>query len=315
MNTEQDLQILWDRIDYRNGGSLLLERKYPLEWHVSYITETQKAIVFISSILPKEIESSKSIEIKMIKRFDGRYATSFVLTEKSQEQVFISMCANLIDYSGDALGEKDALRKVSFRFRQWQRLMAYKRLALMTTEAQKGLIGELIYLEKVIASGKDIQSAIEGWVGPDGADQDFVYDGVWHEIKSVGVASTEVKISSVEQLGNDSAPGELVIERLDKCAPETEGSFTLNQMVKKINNLLQTDGDVLDTFVGKLNALGYISLPEYDKTKYKFSGEEIYHVDSKFPRIIRSELRPEITNINYLLSIPGISNWKKKITN
>ena len=153
MNTERDLQTLWNSIDYRNGGSLLLERKHPLEWHVSYVTETQKAIVFVSKYPPQEIESSKSIAITMAKRFDGRFATSFVLTERSQEQVFISMCANLIDYSSDALAEKDALRKVTTRFKQWQRLMAYKRPALMTAEAQKGLIGELKYLEKVIACG------------------------------------------------------------------------------------------------------------------------------------------------------------------
>lgn len=311
MNTERDLQTLWDSIDYRNGGSLLLERVHPLEWHVSYITETQKAIVFVSSHQPKEIESSKSIAIKMAKRFDGRYATSFVLTEKSQEQVFISMCANLIDYSSDALAEKDALRKVAFRFKQWQRLMAYKRLALMTAEAQKGLIGELKYLEKVIISGKDIQSAIDGWVGPDGADQDFVYDGIWHEVKAVGVAATEVEISSVEQLGTGSITGELVIERVDKCAPETQGAFTLNQMVKKIYNVLQADGEVLDSYISKLNSLGYIGMPEYDVTKYKHSGEEIYSVDNKFPRITRDGLRPEIANVNYLLSIPSISSWKK----
>ena len=311
MNTEYDLQNLWNSIDYRNGGSLLLERKHPLEWHVSYITETQKAIIFISNSQPKEIESSKSIAIKMAKRFDGRYATSFVLTEKSQEQVFISMCANLIDYSSDALAEKDALRKVVSRFKQWQRLMAYKRLALMSAEAQKGLVGELKYLEKVIASGKNPQRAIDGWVGPDGADQDFVYDGVWHEIKAVGIAATEVKISSVEQLGTGATPGELIIERIDKCAPEMQDAFTLNQMVKKIYNSLQTDGEATDTYIAKLNSLGYISLPEYDVTKYKHSGEEAYNVDGNFPRIIREGLRPEIVNVNYVLSIPSISTWKK----
>lgn len=311
MNTERDLQNLWSSIDYRNGGSLLLDIEHPLEWYVSYITETQKAIVFISSHQPREMESSKSIAIKIARRFDGRFATSLVLTETSQEQVFISMCANLIDYSSDALAEKDALRKVAFRFKQWQRLMAYKRLALMTAEAQKGLIGELIYLEKVIASGKDIQSAVAGWVGPDGADQDFVYDGVWHEIKAVGVAATEVKISSVEQLGVESIAGELVIERIDKCAPETHDAFTLNQIVKKVYNLLQSDGEVLDIYISKLNSLGYISLPEYDMTKYKYSGEEIYNVNDEFPRITRNSIRSEIVNVNYSLSIPSIIFWKK----
>lgn len=311
MNTEHELQALWNSIDYRNGGSLLLERKLPIEWRVSYYSETKKAVVIISSLRPREFESSKSIEIKIVKRFDGRYATSFVLVEKSQESVFISMCANLIDYSSDALAEMDALRKVAFRFKQWQRLMAYKRHALMTSEAQKGLIGELKYLEKVIDSGKNIQSAVNGWVGPNGADQDFVYDGVWHEVKAVGVAATAVKISSAEQLGTGSIPGELVIERIDKCAPETQGAFTLNQLVKRIYNALQADGEAIDAYIVKLNSLGYINMPEYDVTKYNYSGEEVYSVDDDFPRISRDDLRPEIESVNYVLSIPSISSWKK----
>lgn len=311
MSTERDLHDLWSSIDYRTGGSLFLNIKHPLEWYVSYVTETQKAIVVISSHKPNEIESSKSIAIRIAKRFDGRFATTFMLTEKSQEQVFISMCANLIDYSSDSLDEKDALRKVAFRFKQWQRLMAYKRSALMSIEEQKGLIGELKYLEEVLASGRDIQSSIDGWVGPDGADQDFVYDEVWHEVKSTGIAATEVKISSVEQLGIDSDSGELVIERIDKCAPEAEGAFTLNQMVKKIYAAIQSDGEVLDTYLSKLNAIGYISLPEYDVTKYKHSGEEIYSVTNDFPRITRDGLRPEIENVSYLISIPSIAKWRK----
>lgn len=156
-----------------------------------------------------------------------------------------------------------------------------------------------------------MQSVIDGWVGPDGADQDFVYDGVWHEVKAVGVAATEVKISSVEQLGTGLTIGELIIERVDKCAPETQGAFTLNQIVKRIYNVLQADGEVIDAYISKLNSLGYISMPEYDVTKYKYSGEEIYNVGDDFPRITRDSLRTEIANVNYLLSIPSISTWKK----
>ena len=75
--------------------------------------------------------------------------------------------------------------------------------------------------------------------------------------------------------------------------------------------MLQADGEVIDAYISKLNSLGYISMPEYDVTKYKYSGEEIYNVGDDFPRITRDSLRTEIANVNYLLSIPSISTWKK----
>lgn len=311
MNTEEKLKTLWNSIDYRKGGSLQLDEPSPLEWHVSFVSETQKAVVIISDEIPQGIESSKSITARVAKRLDGRYASSLSLTEKNQEQVFITMCANLIDYSNGAKVEKDALKRVSFRFRQWQRLMAYKKSALMSAETQKGLIGELIYLRKTIESGKDSEEAIEGWSGPDGADQDFIYNEKWHEIKTVGVSSSEVKISSVEQLGDTGVNGELVIERLDKCAPETANCFSLNDAVSHVVELINSNDEVVDKFVTKLNKVGYIRLQEYDKDKYKYSGEERYEVDAEFPRITRGNLRPEIMNCKYLISINSISNWKR----
>ena len=41
--------------------------------------------------------------------------------------------------------------------------------------------------------------ALAGWVGSEGADQDFVYADCWHEIKSTWASSSEISMSSVEQ--------------------------------------------------------------------------------------------------------------------
>lgn len=42
----------------------------------------------------------------------------------------------------------------------------------MSANAQKGLIGELLYLEYLIDQN-GVKHAFESWVGPDGSDQDF----------------------------------------------------------------------------------------------------------------------------------------------
>ena len=102
------------------------------------------------------------------------------------------------------------------RYAAWLKLLQHKNSALLGVAAQKGLIGELLYLKDRIERGMPVADALAGWVGPEGADQDFVYEDGWHEIKTTGAESAKVTISSAEQL--DSAQsGELVVMRVDRC--------------------------------------------------------------------------------------------------
>ena len=311
MSTRQRIEEFWNRIDYYEGGSLQLDLNHQLEWHISYISKTQKAIIIVTGMYPKGMDSSKSIAVAIVGRKDGRYNVTIALTEKNQEEVFISMCADLIDSSSDALSEEEALRKVVHRYKQWRRLMEQKRNQLLSVEQQKGLIGELLYLKEVLKGGMDNHEAILGWVGPDGADQDFVYNKQWHEVKTTGLASCKIEISSVEQLGDENTCGELIIQRVDKCAPEADGAFSLNDIVKELVSVFGKDGGDLDLFVIRLNNVGYIELPDYDEYQFCYLRKDRYRIDGEFPRITRESLRTEIINCIYQLDLPSIELWHK----
>lgn len=135
------------------------------------------------------------------------------------------------------------------------------------------------------------EDAIDGWVGPEGADQDFQYPDGWHEIKATGVSSPEVGISSIEQLDNDE-PGELIIVRIDKCADDKKGSITLRTMVQAILPFLNSNFSALEAYNAKLSQVGYMDLPEYDHQSYYISDMEVYSVDSEFPRLRRTSVPP-----------------------
>ncbi len=183
-NTEESLRKLWENIKVYEKGSLKIGINHPLDWYVAYETPTNKALVIISNYPIESVESSKSINFMCNKRSEGDYYISFQLIEKSQEDVFISMCSNLIDYSSNADSELEALKKVEHRYRQWRKLMEHKNLAILSDEKRRGLIGELLYLKKMLDNDMKASDAINGWVGPDGADQDFVYDGTWREVNT-----------------------------------------------------------------------------------------------------------------------------------
>lgn len=307
---EQQLRQKWNEINYYSGGSIQLTLKHPLEWHVSYFTETQKALVIVSDTAVNQLESSKSIKAACNVRQDGRYAISFSLLIGEQEDVFITMCGDMIRYSSVDFNPQKALKKVIQRYKQWNRLLEHQKSVLLGPSAQKGLIGELLYLKEVVEDGTKVSDALAGWVGPNGADQDFVYSDGWHEIKTTGLSSAEVTISSVEQLDSDDT-GELVVMRVDKCAPEKSGSFSLLGLVHQIIFMLNGESGSIDTFINKLNCLGYIDLPVYDEQKYLFSSKQCFVVSKNFPRLRRNSLPAAIVNSSYTLSLPSIRDWTK----
>ncbi len=219
------------------------------------------------------------------------------------------MLCDIIEFS--CVDKSDmALLKVLRRYATSLKLLDHKHSALLGTNARKGLIGELLFLKEKIELGAKPTDAVLGWVGPDGADQDFLYDDGWHEIKATGVSSTSISISSVGQLDCDN-DGELVVYRIDKCAPAQVGAFTLYGLIHSMFNILSKEVGALDEFVLKLGSAGYIDMTDYDKQIFVFSSKQAYRVDKSFPRLRRKEIPTEVISAEYQLSIPSIVSWAK----
>lgn len=308
---ETQLRSKWNEINYYDGGSIQLELNHPLEWHVGYFTAGQKALIIVCDSAVENLESSKSISAMCSKRRDGKYAISFALLINDQEDVFITMCSDIIRYSSMAKANKQALNMVIKRYRQWCLLLEHQKSALMSENAQKGLIGELLFLKQKIEAGMALDTALDGWVGPNGSDQDFIYSDGWYEIKTTGIASDEVGISSIEQLDNNE-PGELVIMRVDKCAPAKVNAFSLRSLVMSISKILACASGNIEKYTDKLNCAGYVDLPAYDEQKFFFSDESRFKVSDDFPKLKRIKLPIAVTKIEYNLNIPSLQKWGLK---
>ena len=311
MNTyEAELRQKWNRIDFYDGGSLQLSVNHPLTWFVRYAAADQKSIVIISDIPADNIVSSQSIDASCNKRKDGKYAISFALVNSSQEDVFISMSSDIIEYSGNERSPSAALEKVLRRYAQWLKLLDHKRSALLGANAQKGLIAELAFLKDIVDRGMKPADAIAGWIGPDGGDQDFVYLNGWHEIKATGASSASITISSVEQL-DSPPPGDLIVYRIDKCAPAQAGAITLYGAVHEVADKLHPNTTAVDELFLKLASVGYIDVQDYDRSHYVITAKQRYEVNDAFPKLRRSSLPTEIMNAEYQIDLPSIAAWSK----
>ncbi|OLN26662.1 PD-(D/E)XK motif protein [Desulfosporosinus metallidurans] len=309
--TPEILQRQWNRIGYKDGGFLQIDTQHPLEWHIGYQSISQKTLLLVCATDIGTIESSKSMAVILRKReTDNRWTLSFELLRNEQEGVFAILCSDIIEHSRSASNEKEALALVISRYKQWSRLLESQRSGLMDETSRKGLLGELLFLQERIKEGDPALTAIQGWVGADGADQDFVYEDCWHEVKSVGASAASVTISSLEQL-DCTGEGELVIMRIDKTAPDKAGALSLNDAVRQISSNLTDASDELDLFRSKLSTYGYIDLQEYSEQKYYCSGSQRYGVNDTFPRLIRQNVPSQVETLHYELSLSSLADWLK----
>lgn len=310
--TPEILEKQWSSIRYTDGGFLQIDTDHPLEWHIGYQSISQRTLLLVCDAEIAAIESSKSMIVSRRRReSDNRWTLSFELLRNEQQDVFAILCCDVIEHSRSADTEAEALKLVISRYKQWSKLLEAQHRGLMDEHSRKGLLGELLFLEQRIASGGPLFAVIQGWVGPDGADQDFIYPDSWFEIKSTGASAVSVTISSLEQL-DCADEGELVIKRIDKAAPEKRGAFSLNDAVRRISSKLIGDVDALDLFRAKLIAYGYMDLQEYSEKKYFCSSTQRYLVNESFPKLIKANVPAQVTAVHYEIDLPSLTGWRKE---
>lgn len=310
--TPEILEKQWSSIRYMDGGFLRIDTDHPLEWHIGYQSISQRTLLLVCDEEIAAIESSKSMIVSRRRReSDNRWTLSFELLRNEQQGVFAILCCDVIEHSRSADTEAEALKLVISRYKQWSKLLETQHSGLMDEHSRKGLLGELLFLEQRITSAGSLFAVIQGWVGPDGADQDFIYTDGWFEIKSTGASAVSVTISSLEQL-DCADDGELVIKRIDKAAPDKAGAFSLNDVVQRISSILIGDVDALDLFRSKLSSYGYIDLQEYSDKKYFCCGTERYRVDNSFPKLTKTNIPAQVSALHYELDLPSLAGWRKE---
>ncbi|WP_246537329.1 PD-(D/E)XK motif protein [Paenibacillus cookii] len=309
MLTNDILLEKWNSIAQYNKSYARIDGTHPLDWHIGYEDINQKSLLIVCSYEPEFLQSSKSILSSVGCRSDGKWTMTFRLVRQENEEVFIRLCCDLIESSRYQSDSIQGIRFIANRYLQWSKLMEQQSSGLLGEAERKGLLGELIHLQNCILNGVPMHEAVESWMGPEGADQDFIFSDTWHEVKATGIGSTFVSISSLEQL---KAPcsGELIIYFIDKTAPNSSNSYTLLSKAEEIRGVLKSNQATLDLFNDKLLRKGFIDSLEYKEYWYRLGGNQGYRVDDSFPKLINSNVPPQIVSANYSISIQAIQNWR-----
>lgn len=171
--------------------------------------------------------------------------------------------------------------------------------ARLSQSQQKGLIAELLFLDREAIPALGIDSALQGWGGPDEAPRDFSYGQIFIEVKSKrSSSSTTVRISSEHQL--NTSPNEqlflYVVELNDAVMNQTD-STSLPEIVEKINAYLSPLQRV--NFGSKLAKVGYLDEPDFQYDRWSEGANYIYEVVDGFPKIDSYSCAPGVANVGY----------------
>lgn len=306
--TFKEFQMKWENMPQQHNGFLSLPIQHPLDLQIGYDFRGVKSLAVMNSGKVLGVPSSKAISTENPKLLDGSRIIEFKLIDASFEETYLRLCWDIIDYSSEG---EEPLQKLLHRYVTWQKLLQAKPLELLSFEKQKGLLGELIYLNELMENEKE-ENAITVWTGPDGSDQDFVFKDTWTEVKAVSLAAESIRISSLEQL-NQERDGKLRIYFLEKTTAGV-GRVSLVQQVNNIRKKLKASPNSLDRFEMKLFKYGYRSKDEekYEENQFRLVEYRDYTVNEYFPKMTVKNVPVAVTECKYRLSIAAIDDFREK---
>ena len=228
------------------------------------------------------------------------------LLDSSQRDIFQILCRDIISAAARAESEAGAVSATLARTWRWHHLLRGGRGALLTPEEQKGLLGELFVLERLLLPRMDASSAVTAWRGPLGAPKDFEISRVAIEAKTRrGGAAPSLSITSESQLeerGVDSLF--LHVVELDEAPTDAIHGVTLHEVTERLRErLFSLDPSSCVILQTRLSAAGYRAEDDYSGHRWLEGASSIYMVTDTFPRITSSEIRSGVSKVRYSVSL------------
>ncbi len=307
--TFSDFQVRWKDIPYRENSYLSLGNVHPLNLQIGRAANYYKSLVVMNSGKIKDIPSSYAVRAVNPPLANGNYALEFQLVHDTFDEEFQRLCWDMIEVT---IESPQPLKDMIARYMTWQKLLQYRHTGVLSFENQKGLLGELLYLEELLSS-MACTEAVNAWCGPEGSDQDFVMANTWTEIKTVALAATTVKISSLQQLDQE-IDGILKVYILEKST-EGPGRVTLPDVVSRVKSALAEEPQVLDRFEMKLFKYGYRQAEEneYRKNWFRLVESREFTVTNGFPKLTRENIPSGVAECTYDLSLLSLESFRRQL--
>ncbi len=239
---------------------------------------------------------------------------TFILLDNELDEVFALFIENIYESINDLETESMVINQIIDSIAKWKKLFDKIKSTLLTEEQQKGLIGELMFINESLEHGVQNETIIENWFGPDYYNKDFIINNKGFEIKTTTQDRPTIKISSEQQLDKQDL-GILYLIQYNLEETKSNG-FTLPELINKVRVEFSANYILKSKFDEKLIQIGFNDddSAKYE-TKYKLIKKNIYNVNDDFPKITKSTLPKGIFNSIYNIETLVLDKFKIETLN
>ena len=202
-------------------------------------------------------------------------------------------------------------KELILTFYKWSEFFEDKISDRLSENQIKGLFGELIVLRSLVfdTSSSKVNDVLNSWKGPYDLGHDFVLDQKDIEVKTKINSKTDIGISSEYQLENDFAKElELLVISVENDFVE---GFSIKDLIFEIKNqVIEMLGDssiILKAISQK--GLSLKNIHQYDNYRFKPISQVIYKCSGFFPKLIRSNIPLEISNVKYKVKLNTLDEF------
>ena len=263
---------------------------------------------------------SKNVEIPELKNYRFKGVEIFIvetndfcelniyLLDNELKDIFSLFIQNILEDIADSVTEIEAVTKTLNVISKWKKLFDKINFNGLSIEQQKGLIGELLFINYLLEHRKLSTRILNACTGPDFEDKDFVFGGIGIEIKFTSSKYPKIKITNEGQLDTQNLNELFLI--LYTAEDVKENGFTLNSLVEQTQAKLSTNIDELKFFNERLMLLGYFEEDkEHYNKMYSLKKTYSYSVSDEFPKIIKSQLPIGVYNTSYFIELSAVQNF------
>jgi len=287
-------------------GMHLVGSDHPLQFFIGRDDTGRARVVIRGSVKPQKPNLSGLVHIDRFEDQSSMWNLSLVLQDSKFEEVFLRLLDDMNARTATAPNQAVATDRVTVVIDEWHRLLKARPKGVLTMEELRGLVGELWLVLNWFTRDRSLETALEGWLGPLGLPQDFWFeqDG-HHEAKCIGPSTTNLKISSAEQL--DPSDLHLLVLIVAGTDESQLGAMNLPTIVSRVHGALVKTGASDQPLRERLDHLGVdLAEPFYQDTWFVVSNVDCYLVDDRFPAIRASSLPDGISRVKYQIDVNAI---------
>jgi hypothetical protein len=231
------------------------------------------------------------------------------LLDNELKDIFSLFIQNILEDIEKSVTESEAIKTTLNVVSKWKKLFDKINFNGLSLEQQKGLIGELLFLNTLLDNEKTSTNAVNTWTGTeqDFQAKDFTIGSVGFEVKFTASNQPRIKVSNERQLDAENLSDLFLI--LYSTEAVKDNGISLNSIVEQTRQKISTE-DERSNFNAKLQLNGYFDEDkEHYGRMYSLKRTFVFNVTSEFPKIVKGHLPLGIYDTSYSIEISAVESF------